>query len=272
MNFFKNLKLSIYSPIFYSKVSANSFKQSIGYFLLLVLVLSAVNLISLINPILFETPKTLQDFTQKLVNCFPKDVDFKITNGQASINSEEPYFVTSCDKGENQKILVIDTKNAFSQNKFNEYNVGIWITKDSIVYQKDKFETRTYSFNQIKDFKLNREVLNSYYNPILPYLKFIGPILMILAFLGIYLSYDFRLIHLLLVAALILVIGKIFKKDLGFGQSYKIGLYAITLGLTVDLVVNLTSRWSHFSGFPFMVTLITLGVVYINLFFPKKST
>lgn len=273
MNFLKTIGNSIYSPEFYSTVLNKSFKQIIIYFLLLILLLTIIRLVTLINPLLIEAPKALQGFATDVINCFPNDLEVKITSGQVTINAPEPYFISDCKATDNkQNLVVIDTKTPFTSSQFEEYKVAAWVTKDSVVYNRNNYETRSYSLTKINDYKLNKEVLNSYYNMATPYLKFIGPILLLLALAGIYLSYDFRLIHLLVIAVLILVMGKIFKQNLGFSQSYKLGLYAITLGLIVDLIVGITGQWTHFYGFPFMVTIITLAVVLVNLLLPKKAS
>lgn len=234
------------------------------------MLLTVIRLVTLINPLLIEAPKELQGFATQIINCFPKDLEVKITNGQLSINAKEPYFIYSCEKNPD-KLVVVDTKTPYSSNQFDEFKVAAWVTKDSIAYKRNNYETRSYSLAKIKDYKLNKEVLNSYQNIISPYLKFVGPLFLLLTFIGIYLSYDFRLIQLLMIAALILVLGKIFKQNLSYGQSYKIGLYAITLGLIIDVIVDLTGRWTGIYGFPFMVTIITLAVVLVNLILPKKT-
>ena len=71
----------------------------------------------------------------------------------------------------------------------------------------------------------------------------------------------FRLLFLVFLAFLIWLLTKMMKKDKTYGQSYKIGLYAMTLGLILEVIFDFV----HFSGFPFMFTIITLGVVAINL-------
>lgn len=271
MNFLKTIGNSIYSPEFYAVVAKKSFKQSIGYFLLLILLLSLIRITALINPLLITAPGQLQGFVADIVNCFPADFEINITNGQTNINAADPYFVSDCKNPANsQKIAVIDTKTPFSASRFAEYKVLAWITKDSVVFKNNQYETRTYSFAQIKNYKLNKTVLNSYQNAIAPYFKFIGPILLLLSFIGTYLSYDFRLIHLLIIAILILVLGKIFNQNISFRQSYKTGLHAITLGLLVDLLLGLTRAWTGFYGFPFMVTVLTLAVILVNFILPER--
>lgn len=268
MKFLQTVQDSVYSPAFYTTILKKSLKESVVYFLLLVLLLTIINLTTLMKPLLIEAPSAAQDFAQNIINCYPKDLEVKITGGQVSLNEKEPYFIKSC---ESQNLGVIDTRTAFSASKFDEYKVPAWVTKDAVIYKKDNFETRTYSLTKINDFKLNKEVINSFYNKLSPYLNFIGPILVLFSFVGIFLSFNFRLLHLLLLASLIWLLGKLFKNTISYGQSYKLGLHAITLGLIVDLLINLVRPWTHFYGFPFMVSILTLGVVTFNLFLPKKS-
>lgn len=272
MNFLKTIQNSIYSPTFYKTLSNKSFKQSIVYFLLLILLLTTIRLITSAGPLLFEAPRAMRDFAANIINCYPKDLEIKITSGKVSINSQEPYFIPYCGQPDNNKnFAVIDTQNQFSQTKFDEYKVVVWITKTSVVYKENEFETKSYSLTQIKDFKLNEKLLNSLYDQFSPYLKFVGPLLLLLALIGIILSYNFRLVYLLFIALIIWLAGKILKGELSYKQSYIVGLYAITLGLIVELITLLTYRWTHYNGFPFMVTIITAGVVWINLFWSKRD-
>lgn len=271
MNFLKTIQNSIYSPGVYSTFLTKSFKSSLGYFLLLALLLTTIRLITLISPLLIEAPKALQEFGTNVINCYPKGLEVKISDGQVSINAKEPYFISCQDLDQGQNLVVIDTQTPFSATQFNQYQTQAWITQDAVVLKKNQYETRSYGLNQIKDFKLNREIINSYYQIITPYLKFIGPILLVLTFIGLYLAYNFRLVYLLLLSSIIWLLSKLFKQTLTYGQSYKIGLHAITLGLIVELLVGLTNRWTHFFGFPFMVSILTLGVVLVNLILPKKG-
>lgn len=268
MDFIKTVGSSIHSPEFYSTLSKKSFKQGFRYFLLLILSLTLIRVVALINPIFIESPKAISGFAQEIVNCFPKDLELDIKNGQASSSAKQPYFV-SC-KGD--QLAVIDTKTPYSSTQFDKYKVAVWVTKDTIFYKRNNVENRSYSLAKAKDFKLTKDVISSYQKTYEPYLKFVGPVLLLLTFVGIYLSYIFRLIHLLTVALIIWLLSKSFKQNLSYKSSYKIGLYAITLGLIVDLVVSLIAGWTHFYGFPFMVTILTLAVVFVNLFSSKNKS
>ncbi len=273
MKFFQIIKNSIYSPSFYSQISQKSFGKSIGYFLLLVLILTAIKSFTLIGPLIFELPNQLQTIIKETVNCYPKDLEIKISKGQVTTNIQEPYFVESCEieQETNLILLVIDTKTPYSPAQFDKYEARLWLTNDSIFVKRNNYETRSYNLSKIKDFKLNKDSVESFSNMVSPWLKFVGPAVMFVAFIGIYLSFNIRLIYLLFLAAVLWLLSKLFKKTLSYGQSYKLGLYAITLGLIVELLVSLTSNLTRFSGFPFMFTLITLGVVFINYFKPRPK-
>lgn len=271
MKFLQTIRNSIYSPSFYVSLTNKSFKASFGYFLLLALLLTIIHLITLINPLLVQAPKKIQEFAGNLVNCYPKDLEINIKSGQASISASEPYFIKSCKGDKSQNLVVIDTKTLFSKTQFDQYKVLVWVSKDSIIFRENDLETRTYSLNKMKDFKLNKTVLDTFLKTFSPYFKFAGPILLILSLVGIYLSYFFRLLYLLLLSSLIWLLGRLFKYNLGYIQAYKLGLHAITLGLIVELLADLAGPWTGFYGFPFMTAIITLGVVIVNLFLSKSN-
>ncbi len=276
MKFFNTLQNSIYSPPFYKTIPQKSFWQAIKYFLLLILFLTAINLILLFQNLAIETPMLIQNLAKDTLNCYPKDLEIKIASGAAATNVKEPYFIENCAPSlrevvQTNTLAVIDTKTPFSQSKFDEYNAAAWLTKDALVVRSDNSQSRLSSLKKVDNFTLNKEVINSVYNQFSPYLKFVGPALLILAFLGIFILHLFLLLQLLLTASLIYLLGKIFKNPLNFSSSYKISFFAATLGLIVDLIVNATGKYTGFYGFPFMFTAITLGVVVINLFLPTKK-
>lgn len=273
MKFLETIKNSIYSPNFYEGILKKPFKESIVYFLLLSLLLTTIHILTFAGPVWFGTRSQIQNFTAAIALCYPNDLEIKITNGIASSSAYQPYIIPPCnafDEGIGETI-VIDTQTPFSPEKFKEYNAALWVTKDAVVYKKNDYETKSYSFAQVKDFKLNREVIDSFYDTYSPWLKFVGPVLLFFSFIGIYLSYDFRLIYLLIIALIVWLASRAFKQSLSYGQAYKVGLYAVTLGLIVELIIDLTRPWTNFHGFPFMFTIITLAVVSLNLLLPKKG-
>lgn len=275
MSFFQKVKDSIYSPAFYSKIPNFSWKSSFGYFFLLSLILVLIQTAFLIQPLFIKLPGQAKDWINTSIEKFPADLQIKFQNGQAITNVQQPYFIPLSDKSvattsaDYQNLVVIDTKTSFSASKFNEYKTAIWLTKDSFFYQ-DRNGIKAYELSKVKDFTLDKNFIKDLAQKINPWLKWLGPALLILSFIGLYISNSLRLIQLLVIALLILLLGKLLKWNLNYKTSYKISLYAITLGLSVELLIGVTEIFTKFHGFPFMFTLITLGVVFINLNSSRK--
>lgn len=274
MTFFNKLKNSIYSPQFYAGIPAGSFGSALGYFTLLILV---VTVIQAINPIWsFATvgQKEIDKVVSRAKSAYPAGLELDIKNGEVQTNLEEPYMIPASDDKnqaeEIQNMVVIDTKTPFSTTQFNKYKTVSWVTKDSIfVRSNDNGQLRTIDLSNVKDFTLNKATVDSWITKISPWLKLITPLAIGGIILGLFVINFFRLIYFLLLALVIFILLKIFNKPLSYGNTYKVVLYAVTLGLLVESVGGLL----NFQGFPFMLSLITIAVVLFNyLSAPQKTT
>jgi len=275
MNFFKTIKNSIYSPSFYQQIPTRSFKSSLGYFLLLTLILTIVSTLTFLGTLLTDVPADIQELLQSTTNCYPDELEIKINKGQVTTNVAEPYFIPLClayqtDKDYNN-LVVIDTQTPFSSTQLNQYKTMTWLTKDALIYKKSGLKVEAVDLSQVADFTLDKSTVNYWIGFISPWVKFIGPALTVLIIFGLYIFYSLKLINLLFIALLIWLLAKILKKTLGYGQAYKLGLYGVTLGLLVEILVGFTKQWTNFGGFPFMFTLIILGVVFINYLKPASK-
>lgn len=281
MNFLQTIKNSIYSPSFYQQAPQRSFWSGLGYFLLLVLLLTVIKTAEASQSLLLIGNQQIQSLVDEMISYYPEELEVKISRGQVTTNVQEPYFIkpTSSDtatklneEGEDlENIVVIDTKTPFSAAQFNKYNTTAWLTKDSLFY-KDKSQIKAFDLTTVQDFTLNKEFIDSWVSKISPYFKFVGPVLILFAFLGIYFLYTGRLIYLLILAFLVWILLKLLKKPLTYSQSYKVGLFAMTLPLLLELLLGITDPLLHFQGFPFMFTVATLIVVTINFIRPPKPT
>lgn len=272
-NFFITIRKSIYSPKFYQQISQKSFKQALGYFFLLILLLTIVRTVSLYNPLVNSAPKELKKSVDELVNCYPDNLEVNISKGEASTSAKEPFFL-SCDKSKpasESAFLVIDTSTPFSKEKFDEYKTPMYLTKNALITKKNAFETTTYSLEKVKDMKINKNEINNLYQKALTYFIYIGPGLLSIVSIFIYIGYISRLLYLLVFSLLIFLISNFMKKDFSYLQIYKTSIFAITPALLVELLLKITGTWTNFNGFPFMFTLITLIVLFINLKPGEKS-
>lgn len=270
MNFLKKIKDSIYSPEFYSSVPGSSFGSALGFFVLLILALTIVQSIYPVWLFSTEGQKEIRKFSDKAVSVYPNELEVKIKDGQVSTNVKEPYVIaipSEDNAGENQNLIVLDTKTPYSAAKFNEYKSLIWVTRDSVFVKGDKNgQTKTFDLSSAKNFTLNKTVVNSFVAKASPWLKLITPVVIIAILVGIFMLYFFRLIYLFLLALLVFILLKIIKRPIPYTDSYKVVLYAVTLGFIVEVITIV----AHQQSFPFMLTVITLLVVLFN-FLPEQK-
>lgn len=274
MKFLQQIQDSIYNPGFYAKIPKQTFGTALKYFLLLILILSLIKTLDTL-PGLIDVQRQAPEWVDGLVNYVPAELQVKIKDGQVSTNVEEPYFIPLDPDDEatssGQNLLVIDTKTPFSATQFKEYNTAVWLTKDSVFYQdREENDLRAYQLSEVEDITVDRNLIKYLTSYLEPWYKLITPVLFVAVFFGLVVANAFNLVYLFILAALIWLMSQIFKWKLEYWQSYNIGIYAITLGLIIELLLDITSRWtqqdnSTFFGIPFFFTAVSLIVVFINL-------
>lgn len=104
---------------------------------------------------------------------YPQELEIKITNGQASTNVTEPYYVTVRQKTlenlfslkpEDQntrakvRLLTIDTKG--KADEFERYQSLVLLTETSVVYYRDS-SVNVYPLREINDLTLNKDIILS---------------------------------------------------------------------------------------------------------------
>ncbi len=270
--FFKTIQDSIYNPKFYAGIVKQPISKAFKYFFLLTLFLTIVHVLSL-SPILFnQVPNQARQLEQQIVTGYPEELKVQIHKGQVTTNVAEPYFIalpsqTASSSSSLDHLVVIDTKTPFSLDQFRQYKAYVWLTKDSAAYYApdNAGEIRVFELAKIDNLNIDKNYVKSLASKLDPWINWLGLGLLVVISLGIYLVYSFRLIQLLILAALIFVLGKILITKLTYKQAYTVSLYAITLGLILELIMDLVSSFSGgVPNLPFMVTLITLGVVFFN--------
>ena len=146
---------------------------------------------------------------------------------------------------------------------FEEYKSFIWVTRNSLVI-KDDDRITIDPLSDMPNIVINQNSLVSLTNSVKPYFKYLPFILLPLLSAFILIGYIFYLAYLLLLSILIIIIAKSIKKfSLSFKDAYKIGLHALTLGLLIDIFIIIIPGFA--GGIPFLLTAITLVVVFFNI-------
>jgi hypothetical protein len=273
MNFLNKIHRSVYSPEFYSKIAKQSFGSALSYFLILSLLLTIITAAFPIFSFLTGGRNEIQTFANQIKNIYPSELEIKVKNGNVTTNVEEPYFIPipSDDKSASAEgnLAVIDTKTPFSAKQFNEYRTFVWVTKDTLIMKadEDSAQLRSFDLSEVSDVTLNKNSVNTFIAKFTPWLNLVYPVVVILILIGVFMLYASRLVYLLLLSVLIMLLLKLIKRPLKYADAYKTGLYAMTLGLLIETAVNLL----RLQSFPFMLSFITLAVVYFNFQSAKKS-
>jgi|SRR3989344_6030007 len=269
-NFFQNIKNSVYSPSFYKQIPDSGFGKAFKYYFLLAFVLTLLTLIPLLRGLFIQTPATVQDMLTQAVNYYPQELEVTVKEGSASTNAAEPYFIPAPEEEVSanslNNLLVIDTKTPYSSEQFEQYKTAAWLTRDTLFIMggADRVDIRALKLAQVEDFKVDKPVIESLSDKISPFIKFVGPFLFLLTLLGVYLYYTFSLIYILILALVIMLLGKVFKWNLSYGSSFKTAIFAVTLAFFIELIINTLAPYTNFRPFIFMFTLITLAVITIN--------
>ena len=276
MGFLNNLKSAVYDPKFYSKIKHQSLGSALKYFFLLALLLAFINILLLSYDLFVRVPQEIRSFITQAVGSYPSELQVEIHNGQVSTNAEEPFFVPMPETDKEydgvNNLLVIDTKTPFSAAQFDQYKTVAWLTRDSLFFQNREYEQKSIALNEVKDFKVNKEFVNDLAEKVHPWLNFVGPVLMLIIFVGMFLGFGFNLIYMLFLAVLVFFLSGIFKWGLNYKASFITAIYASTIAFIVDLVLFNTGFYTGFFGFPFLFTLIALCVATVNLQnFEEKS-
>ncbi len=265
-SFFTTIPKAIYSTDFYKEIPLKPMKKILGYFFLLILLIVVIQTAVLAVPILTQTENQLKTWLNTTINYYPTDLVVTIQKGRVSTNATEPYFIpfppqnASASTDQFNNLVVIDTKTPFTITQFNEYKTVAWMAQDSIFYYDRQQGVKTMDLSKIDYFKVDKSFIQILTDKIGPWLKFAGPGLVVLILIGLFLANTLRLIQLLIIAFLVWLLLKVMKKGVKYWDAYKISLYAITLGLVVELTLSLF----HLGAFPFMFTLLTLVVVIVN--------
>jgi hypothetical protein len=268
MGFIKNIRSAIFDPEFYQRIKNGKLSDVFKYFFLLTLLLSIINTILLSQELLIRVPAEIKNFVSQSVNSYPPNLEVSVNDGQASTNAEEPFFVpfpeTDNEYAGINNLLVIDTKTPFSVTQFEQYKTLAWLTKDSLFFQNREFDQRSIPLTDVENFTVSRQFIDDLANKINPWLSFVGPLLLVIVFIGMLIGFIFNLVYMLFLAVLVYFLSAIFKWRLSYKTAFITAIYASTLAFIVDLILFNTGLFTGFFGFPFLFTLIALCVATIN--------
>lgn len=269
MEFFKNIKNSIYGPEYYSELLSKPISYSLKYYALFILLVSLI--IAIVSAFIFiPNIKTLLDGAElKLISNYPAKLEVAVKNGQAQTNVQQPYFVKmpqslknfQSDENNSQpeNFIVLDTANKFDLEKFTSYKTLAVLNKDTVAYI-DSSKNNGITIQSLKntpDFTLNKDKVVSWVGKIKPFVKFIYPIAIIFVFLISLFVLAWHLVYMFFGALFVWLAFKIKKIKISYIKSYQLGMHLMTPVIILTLILALAKF-----DFPFLFTiLLTLSAV-----------
>lgn len=275
MKIFTNIKNSIYNKEYYrSSVMTETFGQSIKYLVKLCLVIAIVGALIFTIVVPFFGGKIKSEINSA-VDSYPADLTITINNGEASINQPVPYIYkmpteanTADNKSNYENLVVIDTNQSFSMDKYKEYKTYVLLTKSEIVYpENNKDGLKIMALSTFGNVVINQDWLRTKVEVIMKYLPVLLPVLFIFIFIGLFLiNFIGELIILLLYALITWLILHLKGIKTSYQRAYQVSIHAVTLILILFLVSFAVSSFDNF----FVKILVLAIVIIVNFDKPTE--
>lgn len=207
-NFWKEVILTL-NPKNYSHLPSRGVKRAFGH-LLAVLLASFVIMSIVALPNIIDLPEDIKGELSK----------FEKLNITIDVEMSSPVKI----KGGDPQIIV-DTTGAFTELGSEK----LLITEDNIFFRPYAM-TRTYNLSEFKDLTTKKDELST----VLTLLAIILiPTVLITSFAMLLIKY---IITILAASILLFVLARLIKKDIGFGKSVNIALFASTPMILVEVI------------------------------------
>ncbi|OHA59980.1 MAG: hypothetical protein A2589_03725 [Candidatus Vogelbacteria bacterium RIFOXYD1_FULL_46_19] len=274
MNFLKQIGDSIYSPVFYRAQLVKPAGPALVYYFKLILALALV--LATLSA-LFIVPnlnRWLWQIKPALLDIYPDNLVVTVENGEVATNQTEAVAIAwptewqLTDDNLPTNFMIIDPSLEVVPTNWKSLDTLFLIGSDFFA------STKSANMDQVNveiipseaSFMVNETNIGLAFSEVEPWFKFLGPLVVLLIFIGAFLGLTLMIIPLLLVALFTWLLILSMKKILGLSQvgywsALGVTLHASTTAL-LWLVVALSLGWA---GGLWWLPALTLLVVYINL-------
>ena len=276
MGFFRTMRKSIYDVAFYTTAKTESFGVALRYYTLLVLCMAILIAIPLyvLSGLGIVQMKETGDIRTRVLAMYPDELVLNFQDGRLTSNVEEPYIIPvppEFSRETSKNLVVISTSEPITLSDFDRYDTLVILGGDALWTrdtQKNKTEIQKFDQFGKESLVINEQKIAEFLDIALRIGKIAITVLLIfLPFIIFACLWVWYLIYILFGALVIWIVSKLRKADLTYDQSYKSGLYLITLPIIYSAVT--TAGPLSMFHVPFGFTLILAVLAYINLA-PKK--
>jgi len=259
------------SPSYYKSIIAAPFTFSLKFFYLFFFIFAIVGAIYFNFTLTPKIERVAANIPRAIVEAYPEDLVITITNGEASANVTEPYYIPVSQVEQKfddvlgattksaTNLLVIDT-NALIEN-FESYDTYALLTKNNLVYL-DNSRLEVVSLKEIENFVINKELVAKSRDSIMPYLRYVAPLVAVGIFLGLFLFVpSANFFYLFFFSVIALVISKLMKYPVSYKKCYQLGMHLIVVYTAIWVLAHLVNHYIEFPlNIPFLRTVILLAL------------
>ena len=253
MGFFKKFFNSLFNFKAYNTFLSQTTGKAVLYMLILCALLCIINCLSLTS--------YLNSYLPPLKEEIEKNVpEFEFKNGKLTFEADMPIVI----KDEEADIIVyIDTENPIDNSVLDDYSNGFLITSDSFSV-KQGINTQSINLSSLNGTNLDKDTLIDFIpNKIPMFFIIVYYIFFVLfSFLG-------KIIGAFIVLGIAgTILSKIMKKPLKYSESFRLGLYALTVPMLISTICFLLTFVGIIIPFP---GYISYGIAIIYLALGIKS-
>jgi len=240
------LFMSFYSKNLYRDVAQNWKNYAFLYLLFLLALCSVVKTVK----IHYGLSDFLTEHAPAFISQFPA-VTF--SNGKASTDQHEPYFIKDPKNGED--IIIIDTTGQI--NSLNDTRAVMLLTETKLIIKKSDRETQVFALSEVEDFRFDQDVV---YGWLRIAQKWLAVVFFPFLVLG---SFVYRLVQVLIYGIIGILFASILKTDIEFQSMISITIMAITPVVILDTFMGPPGISTLF--WRFLCFLIAMGFLFFGI-------
>lgn len=275
--FFYIFKNSAFKPVYYLDVLKVKFNFSLKYFLFFFFVISFLTAATMSFSVVQKGRPFLEKVKKTVPQLYPKNLNIDIKDGQVSTNVPEPFFIPidpelfppdiskALKTQPIQNIMVIDT--SVPPSEIKKYQTFVLLTKDSVAFLGDQGEIRIQSLEEVKEFTINKDVINTAWQQVLPFFDKVIPFVIVALFLFIPPAFVIgKFFYLLFLTFLTWIIAQVYKlRSVNYGKALQINLHAITLPTIIVSVFQLLGVTPKIPFFQTIILLIFILIIFSSI-------
>ncbi|MFB3894714.1 MAG: DUF1189 domain-containing protein [bacterium] len=245
--FFASIPQSCTDFQFYKEVAVQPMKKALLYIFLILLI--AAVLMSIGN--IIRVNKVIDIVKNWEIKNVP---EIRIVDGKTQVDVPQPFTVW---KDENF-IFLIDTTGQYTSID-TIYKAGALLTQTKLIMKQDELRTQQYELSQFPNVTVNKDSITRWS-------KIGQTIIWIILPIGTYFYLLFaKWFQIILFSLFTLSLNNSMKTNLKYPQLLKIGIYALTAPIILDIIYSLVGRPNS------LIILIYIAVYVIYLTMAMKQ-